>query len=47
MEQHTDTTNDDNNNYALYTPVSSHVLEKFQTDLNSLNYIIDQIPVSV
>lgn len=46
MDQHIDTTNDDNNNYTLYTPVSSYVLEKFQTDLNSLNYIIDQIPVS-
>lgn len=45
MEQHTDPYYDDNNNYTLYTPVSSHVLQKFQTDLNSLNCIIDQIPV--
>lgn len=46
MEQQTDATNDDNNSYILYNPVSSHVLEKFQTDLNSLNCVIDQIPVS-
>lgn len=46
MEQHSDSTNEDNNNYTLYTPVSSDLLEKFQKDLDSLHFIIDQIPVS-
>lgn len=36
---------DDNNNFVLSKPLPSKELEQFQSDLNSLYCIIDQIPV--
>lgn len=37
---------DDNNNNVVCNPMPSKELEQFQSDLNSLYLIIDQIPVS-
>lgn len=47
MEQNFNTDENDNNNYTWYNPVASNILEKFQNDLNSLNCVIDEIPVNI
>lgn len=37
---------EENNNECCAKTLSSHELEEFQNDLNSLYFIIEQIPVS-